>query len=132
MKTKTSLKVENDDGVSEIDVPEAGPEDLLSDKLLLDSAFKVLNGQERKLISYRYYQNLTQSKTAELLNMTQVQVSRSERKILAKLRNVIGEYRAYSLLIVGIALTYSTISCGKNCPQKKFKKTLKKVLTIGI
>lgn len=91
MQPVASLTVENDDGVSEIDVPEAGPEDLLSDKLLLDSAFKVLNGQERKLISYRYYQNLTQSKTAELLNMTQVQVSRSERKILAKLRNVIGE-----------------------------------------
>lgn len=91
MQPVASLTVESDDGVCEIDIPEMGPEETLSDKLLLDSAFKVLSGKERELISYRYYHNLTQSKTAELLNMTQVQVSRSERKILAKLRNVIGE-----------------------------------------
>lgn len=86
-----SLTYENEDGINEIDIPEMGPEDTLSDKLLLDSAFKVLSEKEKKLISYRYYQNLTQSKTAELLNMTQVQVSRSERKILIKLRSTIGE-----------------------------------------
>ena len=40
----------------------------------------------RKLILLRYYRNLTQQETAELLGLTQVKVSREEKKILAELR----------------------------------------------
>ena len=40
----------------------------------------------RRLIMLRYYQNMTQQETARLLGLTQVKVSREEKKILAFLR----------------------------------------------
>lgn len=86
-----SLTVENEEGISELDLPENGPEVTLADKLLLDDAFVCLDNNEKTLIQYRYYRGLTQSDTAVLMNMTQVQVSRAEKKILAKLRIKLGE-----------------------------------------
>ena len=41
---------------------------------------------DRKLIELRYYQGLTQVKTAEALGLSQVQVSRRERAILLEMR----------------------------------------------
>lgn len=46
-----------------------------------------LSEQERTLIEMRYFQNKTQSAVAKLLGISQVQVSRLEKKILLKLRN---------------------------------------------
>ncbi|MBQ9760156.1 MAG: sigma-70 family RNA polymerase sigma factor [Clostridia bacterium] len=43
----------------------------------------------RKLIMLRYYRNMTQQETAELLGLTQVKVSREEKKILAELRRAL-------------------------------------------
>lgn len=45
-----------------------------------------LPAEERELITLRYFKGLTQSATANLLGLTQVQVSRKERTILKKLR----------------------------------------------
>ena len=81
-----SLTYEGEGGVKEYDLKTADLEDELSDRLLLDGAFKALSDTERKIIRYRYYDGLTQSKTAELLGMSQVQVSRAEKKILKQLR----------------------------------------------
>lgn len=85
-----SLTYESEDGNREIDLPTQSIEDLLSDKLLLDKAFEALSAEERRIIQCRYYQFLTQSETAALLSMSQVSVSRAEKKILKKLRDVIG------------------------------------------
>lgn len=84
-----SLTVENDDGVCEADLPTVSPEEEIIGKVLIDSAFKYLEEDEIKIVKYRYYEGLTQSKTARLLNMSQVQVSRAERKILTKLRKAL-------------------------------------------
>ena len=84
-----SLTVENDDGVCEADLPTVSPEEEIIGKVLIDSAFKYLEADEIKIVKYRYYEGLTQSKTARLLNMSQVQVSRAERKILTKLRKAL-------------------------------------------
>lgn len=46
-----------------------------------------LKEEERKLILLRYFKDYTQSETADKLNMSQVQVSRSESKILKKMYN---------------------------------------------
>lgn len=46
-----------------------------------------LSEQERTLIEMRYFQNKTQSAVAKVLGISQVQVSRLEKKILLKLRN---------------------------------------------
>ena len=54
----------------------------MSKNQILDS----LESKDKKLIMFRYYKNLTQSATAKLLGMTQVQVSRREKKILEILR----------------------------------------------
>jgi RNA polymerase sporulation-specific sigma factor len=84
-----SLTYEGEDGITEADLPVDSSEDEISDKLLLDGVLNKLSETERKIIKYRYYEYLTQSKTAELMNMTQVQVSRSEKKILYKLRQML-------------------------------------------
>lgn len=84
-----SLTVDSDDGITETDLPTVSCEDEISDRLVLDEAFEKLEETERKILKYRYYNSLTQSKTAQLLNMSQVQVSRAEKRILLKLRNIL-------------------------------------------
>lgn len=85
-----SLTYEGEDGTTQLDLPVPSVEESLSDRLLLDGAFKCLSDDEREIITYRYYQCLTQNETAKRLSMSQVQVSRAEKKILAKLRATIG------------------------------------------
>ncbi len=89
MQPTVSLTREDDGEVSETDLPSVSTEDEISDRLLLDSALEKLGDSEKQIVIYRYYYYYTQSKTAELLNMTQVQVSRAEKKILLKLREII-------------------------------------------
>ena len=48
-----------------------------------------LEERERKIITLRYFENKTQCEVAAILHMTQVQVSRSERKTLQKLRKTL-------------------------------------------
>ena len=84
-----SLTYEDEDGVSETDLPTVSSEDEISDRILLDGAIEKLDENEKRIVVYRYYQSLTQSKTAELMSMTQVQVSRAEKKILLKLRGIL-------------------------------------------
>ena len=84
-----SLTYEDEDGVSETDLPTVSTEDEISDRILLDGAIEKLDETEKRIVVYRYYQSLTQSKTAELMSMTQVQVSRAEKKILLKLRGIL-------------------------------------------
>ena len=81
-----SLTVEGEDGVTETDLPSESPEEGICNRVVLDCAFGRLEETEQKIVKYRYYEALTQSKTAKLLNMSQVQVSRAEKKILLKLR----------------------------------------------
>lgn len=84
-----SLTRDDDGETSETDLPTVSTEDEISDKLLLDAAFEKLDETEKRIVVYRYYEYLTQNRTAELMNMTQVQVSRAEKKILLKLRELI-------------------------------------------
>ena len=85
-----SLTFEGDNGITETDLPTISCEDEISNRLILDEAFEKLDETERKILSYRYYNGLTQSRTAQLLNMSQVQVSRAEKRSLLKLRNFLG------------------------------------------
>ncbi|MBR2043927.1 MAG: sigma-70 family RNA polymerase sigma factor [Clostridia bacterium] len=81
-----SLTREDEDGYSQIDLPIESDEERINDKIYVDTLLKGLSKEEQALIHLRYYMYRTQSETAELLNMTQVQVSRNEKRILAKLR----------------------------------------------
>lgn len=65
----------------------ADPEkDRLLDHILLDQLLAELEEGERRLIGLRYFRGKTQTETAALLGISQVQVSRLEKKILTKLR----------------------------------------------
>lgn len=81
-----SLTAENEDGTVQLDIPVESPEDSLTDKLSLRQAISHLMPQDKEIIRLRYFSQLTQSKTADILNMTQVQVSRREKKILDTFR----------------------------------------------
>ena len=54
--------------------------------LLLEQAMEDLEEKEKQLIQLRYFEEQTQMQTAKFLSMTQVQVSRREKKILTALR----------------------------------------------
>ncbi len=56
------------------------------DRIALHDAIEKLSVQEKKIIKLRYFKNLTQQQTADVLGLTQVKVSRDEKKICAKLR----------------------------------------------
>ena len=59
---------------------------ILSDRLALSAAIGHLPLLWRKIVLLRYFRDRTQQETAELLGLSQVKVSREEKKILAALR----------------------------------------------
>ncbi len=61
----------------------------LVDKMVLIDAIKSLEDKDKKLIMLRYFRDKTQSEVAQILNVSQVQVSRLENKILTKIKNKI-------------------------------------------
>ncbi len=58
----------------------------LTDKLALGQAISKLPQDWQKIITLRYYRNMTQQQVASLMGLSQVKVSREEKKILASLR----------------------------------------------
>ena len=56
------------------------------DDMLIRQLLEGLKEQERRLIELRYFQDRTQVQVAKALGMSQVQVSRLEKKILLKMR----------------------------------------------
>lgn len=70
----------------EMVVGSESPEEGLVETVALRTAIDRLPERERKLILLRYYKGLTQDKTARVLGISQVQVSRLEKKCLQILR----------------------------------------------
>lgn len=58
-------------------------------KIALKKAIENLPERDRQLIALRYYKEFTQSRTAKILGISQVQVSRLEKKIIAEIRGMI-------------------------------------------
>lgn len=81
-----SLTAEEDGGT--LDLPQDSGESSLIDRLALRQCLSELSEEERRLIILRYFRGKTQCETARILGITQVQVSRRERKILAGLREL--------------------------------------------
>ncbi|KGP93193.1 sporulation sigma factor SigF [Pontibacillus chungwhensis BH030062] len=61
------------------------------DKMALEEAIRSLDERERLIIYLRYFKDQTQSDVAERLGISQVQVSRLEKKILAFIKNQMNE-----------------------------------------
>ncbi|MGN0488467.1 MAG: sigma-70 family RNA polymerase sigma factor [Ruminococcus sp.] len=85
-KIPLSLTAENDDENRQIDLPQEDTIDKLTEKLAVKQVLKELDNMDRKIIELRYYMHKTQTETAKELNMTQVQISRREKKILTFMR----------------------------------------------
>ena len=64
-----------------------GYSDNVDDLIMLKDSLLKLNISEQELIKNRYMNNLTQTETSNIMNMSQVQVSRKEKKILQKLKS---------------------------------------------
>lgn len=85
-KQVLSLTFESEDGVGEYDLPSESYENEICSKLLINSAISRLNSTEQEIIKLRYFSEKTQTESAKILGISQVQVSRKEKKALEKLR----------------------------------------------
>lgn len=63
----------------------------LVERIALWDAIDALPEKERKTILLRFFKGLTQEQTARILQVSQVQVSRLERRSLQKLRDLLAE-----------------------------------------
>ncbi len=82
----TSLTYYDDDGIKEKDLPIICEEENIYNRLDVSVALKDLSSDDRKIIFFRYFNGFTQSKVADILGMTQVQVSRREKKLIEIMR----------------------------------------------
>ncbi len=81
-----SLTVGDDEDSSQLDIPVEAPDKAIGDLIALRQTMDMLSEDDRKLLQLRYFRGFTQSKTACVLGMTQVQVSRREKKLLTAMR----------------------------------------------
>lgn len=84
-----SLTLEKEDGTYELDIAVQKDHDSLIEHISLSEVIESLPENDKKLIYLRYYKAKTQTETAKQLGMTQVQVSRRERVILMKMRQML-------------------------------------------
>ncbi len=85
-----SLQQETGDGLTLESVLGGGsPEESLVERLALRAGVDALPERERLTILLRFFKCLTQSQTARVLGVSQVQVSRLERRALARLRELL-------------------------------------------
>ncbi len=80
-----SLTADNDDE-KQIDIPAEDEYTPIDNRLSVQQVLAQLSEKDRELISLRFFQGLTQSKTANILGVSQVQVSRKEKMILTEMR----------------------------------------------
>lgn len=81
-----SLTESDENGGGQLDIPTESEDELISDLISLRQVVATLGTVDRQIIVLRYFCNKTQAVTAKELGMTQVQVSRREKKILSSLR----------------------------------------------
>ena len=85
-----SLQQETIDGLTlESTLGTDSPEERMVEKIALREAIDSLPERERITILLRFFRGMTQEQTARILKVSQVQVSRLERKGLAKLQEIL-------------------------------------------
>lgn len=81
-----SLTASGDEEGTEFDIPVEAPDGEITNRLALRQVLSELSEEDQRLITLRYYLGKTQQRTAEIMGMTQVQVSRREKKLLTEMR----------------------------------------------
>lgn len=77
------LLIDQIGGAYQGDEPE---KEAVLDHLVIQQLLESLEERERQLLNLRYFENKTQTEVAKIMGMTQVQVSRMEKKTLYRLR----------------------------------------------
>ena len=62
-------------------------EEIITNKLVINQLVSELNDRDKQLILLRFYKDKTQCEVAKILGISQVQVSRIEKKILENMKN---------------------------------------------
>ncbi len=62
-------------------------EEIITNKLVVKQLIENLEERDKEVILLRFYKEKTQAQVAKILGITQVQVSRIERKILGNMKN---------------------------------------------
>jgi RNA polymerase sporulation-specific sigma factor len=84
-----SLQAENEEGKTLADqLWETGQEEQLLEHLALREALERLPERQRMLVELRYFRDFTQQQTARVLQISQVQVSRLEKKAIGQLKEL--------------------------------------------
>ena len=92
-----SIYASTDDGISEInplvDKIESKQDEIgdMVNKVALRQMIGELKDRDKKIVYMRYFQMKTQAQTAEMLGISQVQVSRLEKKILSDMRKKLSD-----------------------------------------
>lgn len=82
-----SLTAEDgNDNDKQFDIPVESEEEKITERMSLNTCINSLSENDRKIIELRYFESKTQSAVAVELGMSQVQVSRREKKILEEIR----------------------------------------------
>lgn len=83
----SSLQIDLGDGLTlEQLMGDEGMEEQILERMALREAIAQLGDRERQVVALRYFRGLTQEKTAGILGVSQVQVSRIERRAMTALR----------------------------------------------
>lgn len=90
MEPVASLQMETGDGLTlESVLGTGGMEEQVVERVVLRQAMDLLDEIERQVLVLRYYRAMTQSAAARIVGVSQVQVSRIERRAVDKLRNLL-------------------------------------------
>lgn len=81
------VSLTDSEGEGQTDIPDSDIYSGIDNRISVQKAISSLPENDKKLIYLRYFAELTQSKTAQELGISQVQVSRREKIILNQLRN---------------------------------------------
>lgn len=89
--TESIQKENGEDGFSLEDIlTDTETEERMVEKIALRQAISALPEREKTVIHLRYFHALTQQRVAKLMNISQVQVSRIEKKAISLLRDLMG------------------------------------------
>ena len=89
-QTTLSLQQETGDGLTlETTLGTPGPEEELVERAALQDAIGKLSDRERKVILLRYFRSMTQAACAQILGVSQVQISRIEKRAVERLRELL-------------------------------------------
>lgn len=61
---------------------------IIENKIFLENCFKSLTEDEKLFLNYRYYEEKSQKEIAELMNVSQMKISRMEKKVLSVLKSI--------------------------------------------